>query len=265
MLVSVPLGRPPQVASLGVGSHGHPGRLHDRFRLPDLWAFHLYRYAARLTLDGEPYDVAPGRVSLVPPGTITEYRYRGVSEHLYVHLRLTGTATVSVMPPVVDAGRAVAELTDLMLGAITSFVRSPEQATSYVWAALWRVATLAQTGADDPARTKITPVLAHIESRLAQPLPVAELAAIAAVSPTHLTRLFRQVTGETVVGYVRRRRLAQAEHLLRNTTLPVASVARSVGIGDLQAFNKACRVELGASPRAVRTSSGGGVGTVTGG
>jgi AraC family transcriptional regulator len=29
-------------------------------------------------------------------------------------------------------------------------------------------------------------------------------------------------------------------------------VAASVGIYDLQAFNKACRRELGASPRAVR-------------
>lgn len=44
-------------------------------------------------------------------------------------------------------------------------------------------------------------------------------------------------------------------YLLRESTLPIATIATIaalVGIPDLQAFNKACRRELGASPRAIR-------------
>ena len=56
----------------------------------------------------------------------------------------------------------------------------------------------------------------------------------------------------TVVAYVRLRRMARARHLLVSSTLSIPAVAASVGITDLQAFNKACRRELGGSPRAVR-------------
>src|ERR671928_57638 len=59
-------------------------------------------------------------------------------------------------------------------------------------------------------------------------------------------------TGNTVVGYIRHRRLERARHLLRESTLSIPAIAAAVGIRDLQAFNKACRRELGASPRAVR-------------
>lgn len=78
------------------------------------------------------------------------------------------------------------------------------------------------------------------------------VAQAAGVSHNHLTRLFKAATGDTVVGYIRRRRLDRARHLLRASTLSIPAVAASVGIPDLQAFNKACRRELGASPRALR-------------
>lgn len=260
MTVVLPLGLPPVPAALGVGVHGRSGRLNDRFRLPDLWAVHLYRYRAELVLDGEPHQLSPGSVSVVPPGVITDYRYRGISEHLYAHLRLpgpSGDGADQFVPAVFDAGHAVAELTDLLLAAITAFVSRPAEAVAYLWAALWRMSAIGSVSAPaaDPARLRIAPVLARIESGLAGPMPVTELADLAGMSASHLTRLFRQVTGDTVVGYVRRRRLAQAQHLLRNTTLPVSTVARTVGFGDLQAFNKACRAQFGRPPTLLRSAA----------
>jgi len=46
--------------------------------------------------------------------------------------------------------------------------------------------------------------------------------------------------------------MAGALHLLQASTLSVTAIAASVGIPDLQAFNKACRKAFGASPRALR-------------
>ncbi len=94
------------------------------------------------------------------------------------------------------------------------------------------------------------------EARLTEPLTVPEIAKAAGVSHNHLTRLFRATTGETVVGYIRSRRMERARHFLRATTLSIPAVAASVGIPDLQAFNKACHRELGASARAVRAADG---------
>ena len=71
--------------------------------------------------------------------------------------------------------------------------------------------------------------------------------------PLHL---FHAETGLTVIAYIRQRRMARARHLLVSSTLSIPAVAASVGISDLQAFNKACRRELGGSPRTVRNAVG---------
>jgi transcriptional regulator GlxA family with amidase domain len=49
--------------------------------------------------------------------------------------------------------------------------------------------------------------------------------------------------------------MARARHLLTATTMRIPAVAATVGFTDLQAFNKACRRELGSSPRAIRAGA----------
>jgi transcriptional regulator GlxA family with amidase domain len=105
----------------------------------------------------------------------------------------------------------------------------------------------------------VAEALAYIEQHLPAPITVPEIAVSVGLSHNHLTRLFHADTGTTVVAHIRRRRLERAAHLLRESTLSIPAVAASVGIPDLQAFNKACRRELGASPRAIRSGLGAAV------
>jgi AraC family transcriptional regulator len=249
------LDEPPHVANVGQGVHGTVG-LHDVFRLPDLWQLHLYRYTAELTVRGVTHPIRPGHVSLVPPDTEVHYRYRGRSEHLYAHLRLVPSGEERSIPLMQDCGADMPMLSSLMLQAIAAAPRAPRRAAAEVWAVLWRVADLAKRSHDRSDGPRPHPAvagaIAHVESNLASPLTVAQLARVAGVSHNHLTRLFQAETGNTVVGYIRHRRLERARHLLRESTLSIPAIAAAVGIGDLQAFNKACRRELGASPRAVR-------------
>ena len=249
------LDEPPGVAAVGIGVHGHAGHV-DVFSLPNLWQLHLYGYEADLTVNETAHVIRPGRVSLIPPGTTVRYRYRGRSEHLYVHLRLGSAGSPLGVPVIQDAGTALASLTAQLHRALSAWPHVPARATAEVWAALWQVAQLAPprtvgTVAPHPA---VVAALAMIEARMAEPLSVAEVAKAAGVSHNHLTRLFRAATGETVVGHLRVRRMARARHFLQATTLSIPAIAASVGIPDLQAFNKACRRELGASPRAIRAT-----------
>jgi AraC family transcriptional regulator len=262
--VLIRLDTPPEVVSLGVGVHGVTRR-RDVFRLPDMWQFHVYGYRAELIVDGVPHAIGPGYVSLVPPGVAVEYRYRGRSEHLYAHLRLPRVAgprrgrpavrradgTMRV-PTVQDGGAEIPQLTDLLQQAIAAWPSTPARAVAEVWSALWRVVQLGARSEAGRPHAAVATAIAYIEANLAGPLAVPDVARVAGVSHNHLTRLFRAQTGATVVAHIRRRRLERARHLLRESTLPIPTVAASVGIGDLQAFNKACRRELGASPRAVR-------------
>ncbi|MFI8324115.1 helix-turn-helix transcriptional regulator [Streptomyces sp. NPDC085529] len=251
--VLAPLDDPPTLAAVGIGVHGPAGHV-DVFSLPDLWQLHLYGYDADLTVDGTEHEIRPGRVSLVPPGTEVRYRYRGRSEHLYAHLRLGTGGTPQGIPVIQHAGPELDLLSVQLRQALAAWPHTPARATAEVWAALWRIARLV------PPRERSAPAVhpavaaatALIEARLAGSLTVPEIARAAGVSHNHLTRLFRAATGETVVGYIRARRMERARHFLRATTLSIPAVAASVGIPDLQAFNKACRRELGASPRGIR-------------
>ena len=250
------LGEPPVVADIGVGVHGVAGHT-DVFRLPELWQVHLYQYEAELTVDGTVHAVRPGRISLVPPGTTVRYRYQGRSEHLYAHLRIAPVGTARTVPVVQDAGPELPWLTGQLLQAIAAAPGAPERTRAEIWAALWRISELtpaARPGPQGP-HPAVSTAIAHIEAHLAAPLTVPGIARVAGVSHNHLTRLFRAETHDTVVAWIRRRRMERARHLLRATTLSIPAVAASVGIPDLQAFNKACRRELGASPRALRAAT----------
>ncbi|WP_189302405.1 AraC family transcriptional regulator [Streptomyces cinerochromogenes] len=255
------LDEPPAVVDAGIGVHG-VSTAHDVFRLPDLWQLHLYHYEGVLSLGRSVHPIRPGHVSLVPPDTEVHFHYRGRSEHVYVHLRLHGGGTARRVPVMQDAAAESTRLADLLRNAVTAMPTSPARTTAEVWAALWRIAELPGIEGAGPGRHHplVAAAQAHVEEHLAGPLSVPDIARAVGISHTHLTRVFRAETGRTVVSYIRHRRLQRARHLLLSSTLSVTAIAAAVGIADLQAFNKACRRELGASPRDVRARGREGTG-----
>ncbi|HEY5980727.1 MAG TPA: AraC family transcriptional regulator [Microlunatus sp.] len=262
------LAEPPAVVSQGRATHG-VGRLVDEFQLPDLWSLHLYGYTAELEVDGLGYAITPGTVSLVPPASVIRYRYEGPSTHLYAHLRASAADVDDgaswPLHLVMSPGPELAMITDLMESAVDSAATRPERTRADVWLALLRLTALDQhrervSQHRSPAQEHLTRALAHIERHLSEPLTVPAIAAAAGVSHNHLTRLFTAGQGVTVVGYLRRRRIEHARQLLVHSTMSIAAIASTVGIPDLQAFNKACRTVTGLGPRALRESGGSPVG-----
>jgi len=252
--VDVRLDSPPQVESVGLSLHGTLSPW-DVWRLPDLWQLHLYRYHAELTVGGATHRIRPGSVSLIPPDTEARYHYRGPSRHLYAHIRLPRSGTSRTLPLMQDTGTETPILSSLLEHAVAAAPGSPVRASAEVWTALWRVAELARPTAAGRPHAAVATAVAYIESSLAHPLTVAEVARVAGISHNHLTRLFRAEHGSTVIAYIRRRRMERARHLLAESTLSIPAVAVAVGIADLQAFNKTCHRELGASPRALRAAA----------
>ncbi|MEU6713379.1 helix-turn-helix transcriptional regulator [Nonomuraea sp. NPDC046802] len=246
--VLIALSEPPYVSGAGVGVHGVVSP-HDVFRLPDLWQLHLYGYAAELVVEGSTHTIRAGHLSLIPPGAEVHYHYRGRSEHLYAHFRLPGDADRHVVAVMRDAGDQAPIIAASLRQAIAAVPGARARAAAEVWTVLWRVANLPVAGSPHAV---VAAAIEYIEADLAAPLTVPAVARAAGVSHNHLTRLFRAQTGQTVVAYIRRRRMTRALHLLRESTLAIPAIAAAVGISDLQAFNKACRRELGASPRALR-------------
>ena len=102
---------------------------------------------------------------------------------------------------------------------------------------------------------RIDAVLARLQAAIAagDELPdLAELAAVAHLSPFHFHRVWRALTGETVGGTVARLRLSRALQLLGDAGVGVADVALSVGYETPQALSRAFRDRLDASPAELR-------------
>ena len=73
------------------------------------------------------------------------------------------------------------------------------------------------------------------------------------VSKSHLSRLFRRLTGESFSDYLRRVRLEGACRLLRDTEMTVEDVVVSCGMRDVTSFYRSFNVYTGMTPNQYRT------------
>ena len=109
-----------------------------------------------------------------------------------------------------------------------------------------------------PIDPRVLRVLDLISSDLAAEHDVPNLAKEVALSSSRLSHLFKQETGEPVMGAVNRLRLNQAARLLEHTVDGIGAIAREVGFGSPYYFSRRFRQHFGTSPRQYRAKSGTG-------
>ena len=96
----------------------------------------------------------------------------------------------------------------------------------------------------------------HLLDNLARPVTVREVAAAVHLSERHAERLFREVTGASLMSTLRRMRLDLAAQLLLGPTVTVTEVARLCGYSDVRPFSTAFRRAHGQSPGQYRRAGG---------
>jgi len=99
---------------------------------------------------------------------------------------------------------------------------------------------------------RISYVMALIEGRFAEPCAVDELARLVNMSPSYLTRLFREQTGRSPASFVREVRLRRAYDLVQTTFLSIKEVMAAVGWNDPSHFSRAFKRRFGVSPQGLR-------------
>ena len=102
------------------------------------------------------------------------------------------------------------------------------------------------------SRRQLAAVRDMMDARLAEPIPLAELAAAAALSVSQFTRLFKATMGEPPHRFLMRLRVEQACRLLRAGRLPIAEVAVRCGFSHQEHLTRVMRARLGTTPAAVR-------------
>lgn len=92
---------------------------------------------------------------------------------------------------------------------------------------------------------------AFIQAHLDQSLSLAQIAEQVNLSAFHLTRLFKQTTGQALHQYVIAQRLERARQLIAQGKLPLKAVASQVGFADQSHLTRHFRRAFGITPRAL--------------
>lgn len=110
--------------------------------------------------------------------------------------------------------------------------------------------------ADEATVAALSRAAAVVQSRLADPPSVAELAAAAGCSTSTLDRRTRRVYALSPQQYVLRARVDRAAALLGGTDLPLAEVAAATGFYDQASFTRTFGRLTGETPAQFRRAAG---------
>ena len=179
-------------------------------------------------------------------GLLAEFPHLEVSQELFQidRNRFTcagGTAAVDMMLALItrDYGHAIAaQVTDML---IHHRIREAHEQQ--------RMDLRARLGVSHP---KLLSVVALMERTIEKPLSCEVLASTATVSTRQLERLFRKYLGHSPTKHYQLIRLERARYLLRQTSMPILSVAMACGYESASHFSKSYNEHFGCTPSAER-------------
>jgi AraC-like DNA-binding protein len=202
------------------------------------------------------HHVSAGQGLVIPSGVAHSYGASADRPWTIWWLHLAGAdvaelidaARVHPGDPVVRVGdvyRAVSLIDDaLSRMEHDDSVRSRQAAAGSAWHLLALLAAdqaYAPSGRNDALRQAQRYLSEHVGSRTS----VAELAALARLSPSHFAALFRRATGVGVLQYQTRLRMSRARELLDTTDMAIAEIARALGYQDPFYFSRRFRAVHG--------------------
>ena len=210
----------------------------------------------------------PGQVTLLVPGPHCTFRFSS-EEETHVSYAVTYDPALSLpllelldAPPVVlPASNAMARLLDTLFALPDQVDPDDQTAAAPAWLSAASIALFADGARaagllhGRPAVREHPAIAAArniVRQRLAEHIGLKEMAGAAHVAPEHLVRLFRLRLGTTPVRYLWAARVRLGVHLLENTDLPVAEIARRAGCKSPKHFTRLVRAALGVPPREVR-------------
>lgn len=106
----------------------------------------------------------------------------------------------------------------------------------------------ASAAAPAPRNETVEKICAYLMEHYNQKLNLGSVAARFYLSPYYLSRLFRRVTGQSIVDYINARRIEAACRLLKNSSLGINDVAEATGFSTAAHFRRVFREQVGVSP-----------------
>jgi AraC family transcriptional regulator len=95
-------------------------------------------------------------------------------------------------------------------------------------------------------------VLDFVAVRFGGPIAIEDLAKVAAMSPAHFSRLFKEVLGDSPYQFVMDYRVEQSKKMLKDAERPLSDIALSCGFSDQPHFSRVFKQLTGLTPKSFR-------------
>jgi len=105
-----------------------------------------------------------------------------------------------------------------------------------------------------PLHRKISDVVRFMNASYSEQIRIPELAERFYISPYYLSRIFKEVTGFTLIDYLNLTRVKEAQRLLRETNLSITAIAAQTGFENFSHFGKMFKKITRTSARDYRKS-----------
>ena len=110
----------------------------------------------------------------------------------------------------------------------------------------------ASSRTDDPRHRQIEQIACYIAENCCSPLSLNSIAEQFYMNKCYLSRIFKEITGFTVNGYLHARRIQKARSLLIQNSMNISEVAEAAGYENLTYFERVFRKHTGMSPLEYR-------------
>jgi AraC family transcriptional regulator len=228
------------------------------------------RACLAIVLDGGIENVVPrprrslGRSTavMIPPAEMHHFNYDGGgTQMLFIEPGESMPVVGDLVEPYAPLLDRVCHFDDGALPQIgwriTSELRAPDSATplavgGLVLEALASAMRRGDAGHGLKAPAWLRRVREYIHATYLEPVEIITLAEIAGVHPAHLSRVFREQTGQPVGAYVRRLRIDWAANELVRTDASLSDIALRAGFADQSHFTRAFKRQIGLTPGCYR-------------
>ena len=114
----------------------------------------------------------------------------------------------------------------------------------------------ASSRTDDPRHRQIEQIACYIAENCCSPLSLNSIAEQFYMNKCYLSRIFKEITGFTVNGYLHARRIQKARALLVQDPMNISEISEAAGYENLTYFERVFKKHTGMSPLEYRKQYG---------
>lgn len=268
--------------SFAVEHHRRVGQFHKRVHTHGAYEiYYLISGDRHYNVDGRMLYVKKGNVVLINPGTPHETLDAFAKAHERIMVNFTLEYITDVVKPkdlglfdvfqmsparVVELGIAEQAQVENLMRRIVYETRSNRRGrdtflrvclTELLICLQRNIADEKSTLVDQGLKSQVAGIAEYMRENYMQPLTLTQLAERFFVSPHYLCRVFKQVTGESFVGYLAHWRTEAAKTLLEQSALSVGRIAELVGYDNPIHFGRVFKAKTGYAPSQYRNQQRG--------